>query len=127
MLKLPSFLNPLASRLYESLNGPKVVEIADVRFDELSVMASPKGRNLHMSGLVFDSGLAVSDINSKQAEDAVIVEITLTLAKPGMSGSFHADIPLRSDTNRVLFGRELAPIWDNGAKTFEGRRTTASN
>ncbi len=42
----------------------------------------------------------------------MIVEIMLTAAKPGLSGSFQADIPLSPDTHRVLFGRERAPIWE---------------
>lgn len=114
-LKLQHALDPLASFVLAWLAHPKIAESKDVRFDELKVTSSSNGRILHMSGLVFHSALAVSDVKSRQSGSSIIVEVKLSPAKSGMSGHFEADIPLKPDTSRVLFGRELASVWEPAA------------
>ncbi len=69
MSKLQHALNPVASFVLDLLGHPKIVEAKDVQFDELTVSSLANGRNLHMSGLVFHSGLAVSDVKARLSDE----------------------------------------------------------
>jgi len=125
MMKLFQYLEPLASYALDSFYPPKVVEARDVKFDEVAIVKTPNGRNFHMSGLVFHSGLAVSSIDARQHGDRLVVEIKIKPARLGLSGSFETDIPLSSETNQIVFGHELTPILENVGEKVQTIRTTA--
>ena len=92
---------------------PAVAEAKDVKFLAIEEREAAAGRVLHLEGLVFHSALAVSEIESEEDGDAMVVKLKLAPAMRGKSGHFMVDFPLSNHIHRVLFGAELALIWSD--------------
>lgn len=91
--------------------GPSIVDAKDVRFFSIEERRNGPERVLHLDGLVFHSSLAVERVDLSYEGDAVIVEVRLTPAGNGLSGSFVTDVSLHAETKRVLFGPTRQQIW----------------
>jgi hypothetical protein len=108
---LQDIVQALLRNAFKAVYGAPVAEAKDVSFSEMSEVRTPFGPALRLGGLVLHSSFAVAKIEVTHKADAAIVHLKLTPAEPGLSGSFLLDVPFRPDTQRVLFGRELKPIW----------------
>jgi hypothetical protein len=96
--------------------GPSVVDAKDVQFYEITERASDTQHFVHLDGLVFHSSLAVAGIDIGYEDEAAIVQVRLTPAGKGLSGSFAVDVPLHPNTNRILFGPSRQQIWPNAPR-----------
>lgn len=108
-----------ALRALQGLRGnafgcPAVAEAHDVKFTSIEERRTETGHVLHLEGLVFHSALAVEEVSVRSDGDALVVEVRLTPATAGRSGSFAADVPLSESTGRILFGTNRSPIWRKG-------------
>ena len=86
------------------------VEAKDVKFSLIKPVGSGADAKLKIHGLVFHSSLAVQRIDQHRIGDAVVIDVVLTPARRGLSGSFDVEIPLTGVT-RVLFGPSQFQIW----------------
>lgn len=91
--------------------GPSIVDAKDVQFYEIIERTTDTRRVIHLDGLVFHSSLAVAGIDIGYQDDTAIVDVRLTPAGKGLSGSFVVDVPLHPDTKRILFGPSRQEIW----------------
>ena len=88
-----------------------IVQAKDVKFTEISELRTPEETPvLKVRGLVFHSSLAVDHIDEKKEGDSIQIDVYLTPARKGLSGSFSISIPL-DGAQRVLFGPTHSQIW----------------
>ena len=88
-----------------------IVEAKDVKFFVLKEEAAADGtRFLKVEGLVFHSSLAVDKIQQKRNGPTLQIDVYLTPARKGLSGSFALRIPL-AGVEEVLFGPSKSRIW----------------
>lgn len=109
-----TWVTGVAQRAAQALSptrAPSVAEVKDVKFSSIAETSGPAGRMLRLEGLVFHSALAVRSIDQLRRGEAVVVEVKLTSALRGRSGSFAAEVALSPEVREVLFGRERTPIW----------------
>ena len=92
-----------------------IVEAKDVIWKSISEIHKGNIRELDISGLVFHSGLVVSEIKCVRLGDSVTVDISLIPARRGMSGRFALKVPLDENIRHVLFGPSRVEIWPNYA------------
>lgn len=88
-----------------------IVEAKDVRFFEITEIPTSEGPAVKIRGLVFHSSLAVDHLDARRSGEDVVLEVFLTPARQGLSGSFSTNVPLSSGVKRILFGPSAAQIW----------------
>jgi hypothetical protein len=88
-----------------------IVEAKDVKFYNVGETAGNPGRTVGIAGLVFHSSLAVDHIEQHKSGSDVILEVFLTMARSGLSGSFKVEVPVTDDIERILFGPTKTEIW----------------
>ncbi len=91
--------------------GPATLDAADVKFFELVERVIASQRVLHIDALVLHSSLGVAGIDLRYDGDAAWVEVRLAPAGKDVSGGFVFDVPIRPETQRVLFGPSRRQIW----------------
>jgi hypothetical protein len=88
-----------------------IVDAKDVKFWEVAEVATSDGPAVRVDGLVFHSSLAVDHIEQRKTDSDLVMEVFLTPAKKGLSGSFTVDVPLAQGFKRILFGPAREQIW----------------
>ncbi len=91
--------------------GPATLDAADVKFFDLVERVIASQRVLHIDALVLHSSLGVAGIDLRYDGDAAWVEVRLAPAGKDVSGGFVFDVPIRPETQRVLFGPSRRQIW----------------
>jgi hypothetical protein len=69
---------------------------------------------LKISGLAFNSSMAVDKITTVEKNGAITVLVHLFRARRGTSGSFTYDLAVPTSVNEVRFGEQETEIWHRG-------------
>lgn len=88
-----------------------IVEAKDVKFFEIAEVKTAAGPAVRIKGLVFHSSLAVQRIDQRKVGGDLILEVVLTPAKQGLSGSFTVEVPLSAGIERIVFGPSAVQVW----------------
>ena len=89
---------------------PMMVEAKDVQFFERRQVSEANGPAVAIKGLVFHSSLAVERIDQVRVAEEIVLEVWLTPARAGLSGSFEVTVPTQG-VKRILFGPGREQIW----------------
>lgn len=92
-----------------------IAEARDVQFVAIELVDALRATAVHVRGFVFHSSLAVKDVMVARDADEVLLNLTLTPVRRGLSGRFSVDIPVTSGSERVLFGPGKTQIWPRHA------------
>jgi hypothetical protein len=86
-----------------------------LQFKDAKITVQEKAVNdtlhLQITGMVFASALAVSQIDVKPNGDEMIVRVYIVHAREGLSGAIDSDMEIGPKINRVCFGDEKYIIW----------------
>jgi hypothetical protein len=90
-----------------------LLKAKDVQFFKVNEFRSSSSSvtKLEISGLAFHSSLAVREITKNEAGDELTIFVSLTPAKPGLSGNFAYEVTLPANINVVYFGEDKTVIW----------------
>jgi hypothetical protein len=88
----------------------KVLQFKDAK---ITVQEKTVNNTLHLqiTGMVFASALAVSQIDVIPNGDEMIVKVYIVHAREGLSGTIDYDGEISPEINRVCFGDEKHIIW----------------
>lgn len=93
------------------MSTQQIAEVQDVKFLAFEEREVDGKAMLCIRGLVFHSAIAVESIRVQRAGDIAHVLVTLTEARPDLSGGFKASVDLSGGVRTVLFGNIRTPIW----------------
>ncbi len=88
-----------------------VAEYKDIQFFKTDTIQSNGQQKIRISGLVFNSGGSVREIQTEAKGTAITVLVIVGPAKPGQSGSFTYDLSLQPSTEEVRFGKNEVVVW----------------
>jgi len=101
-----------------------ILELKDVQFFQVrQTNSSPV--TLKLSGLAFQSSLAVRQVTTSQSDGSLQVLVHLTLARGDLSGTFDYTLSIPPAVRTVSFGNEKVAIWhrDTGPVNLRSRRS----
>lgn len=88
-----------------------ILELRDVTHFSAIEIPGNALTTLRLQGLTFHSSLAVGRVDTYVDGKALVVEICLTVARPGLSGRFDYTLTIPEGVDHVLFGRERVSVW----------------
>lgn len=91
-----------------------LLECKDVFSFEVHETQSKPIVTLDISGLAMHSSWAVEKIKTKTEDKSLSVLVYLTLARPGLSGSFIYNFDVPGHVDSVTFGPDRCLIWKRG-------------
>lgn len=88
-----------------------ILDYKDVQFFKMNERQRGATISLELSGLAFQSSLAVKNIEANFEGDCIVVLVYLTLAKRGLTGSFDYTLDVPENVDSVYFGTSRQLIW----------------
>jgi hypothetical protein len=88
-----------------------ILEKEDIQFLKIEQRTGVP-MELHITGLVFHSSLAVGKIDVNQLNDTLQIMIHLKLVTPGSSGNIDYNLIVPKIIRKVVLGKEGAVIWE---------------
>lgn len=104
--------------------GDRILEVRDVRFDNISEVKTSTSLGLHISGQSFLNARKISDIRVMQEKKSLVVLMSMSIVK-GTSGYIDCTIPIPNTVNEIKFGNKGIVIWRRG-ETLKGPVSSAT-
>lgn len=89
----------------------RYAEIGDIHGMEVIEMETQGCRMLRLNGLIFHSAIVAHHVELHHEQEAVNVQISMSLAAPHMSGRFEVLVPLATGVRCVTFGTARTIVW----------------
>lgn len=92
-----------------------ILEARDVQNFKIQEVQGTYPTELSLSGLAFNSSMAVSSITTKRNGPSLTVFVHLSLAHRGESGNFNYKLTVPDSVNEVRFGKNATQVWKRQA------------
>ena len=85
----------------------------DIRNFEITVNEAKDNRQVHLTGLLGNSAMGISDIKITSCNDELNIVLFQKLAGSEYSGALDKEIPLESSIKKITYGSEHKVIWQD--------------
>ena len=90
----------------------------EIKFDDIwnfkiSVTEMKGNRKIHLTGLLGNSAMGISDSKIKIHDDELNIVLFETLAKGKYSGDLNKEIIIEKPVKKITFGSDYKVIWQN--------------
>ncbi|WP_448979295.1 hypothetical protein [Neisseria sp.] len=85
----------------------------DIRNFEITVNEAKDNRQVHLTGLLGNSAMGISDIKITSRNDELNIVLFQKLAGSEYSGALDKEIPLESSIKKITYGSERKVIWQD--------------
>ena len=89
------------------------IKLNDIRNFEITVNEAKDNRQVHLTGLLGNSAMGISDIKITSRNDELNIVLFQKLAGSEYSGALDKEIPLESSIKKITYGSEHKVIWQD--------------
>ena len=89
------------------------IKLNDIRNFEITVNEAKDNRQVHLTGLLGNSAMGISDIKITSRNDELNIVLFKKLAGSEYSGALDKEIPLESSIKKITYGFERKVIWQD--------------
>lgn len=89
------------------------IKLEDIRNFKITVNEAKGNRQVHLTGLLGNSAMGISDIKTTSRNDELNIVLFQKLAGSDYSGSLDKEIPLASSIKKITYGSEHKVIWQD--------------
>ena len=89
------------------------IKLNDIRNFEITVNEAKDNRQVHLTGLLGNSAMGISDIKITSRNDELNIVLFQKLAGSDYSGALDKEIPLESSIKKITYGSERKVIWQD--------------
>ena len=89
------------------------IKLNDIRNFKITVNEAKDNRQVHLTGLLGNSAMGISDIKITTRNDELNIVLFQKLAGSDYSGSLDKEIPLESSIKKITYGSEHKVIWQD--------------
>ncbi|WP_455029628.1 hypothetical protein [Neisseria sp.] len=89
------------------------IKLNDIRNFEITVNEAKDNRQVHLTGLLGNSAMGISDIKITSRNDELNIVLFQKLAGSEYSGALDKEIPLESSIKKITYGSERKVIWQD--------------
>ncbi len=89
------------------------IKLNDIRNFEITVNETKDNRQVHLTGLLGNSAMGISDIKITSRNDELNIVLFQKLAGSEYSGALDKEIPLESSIKKITYGSEHKVIWQD--------------
>lgn len=89
------------------------IKLNDIRNFKITVNEAKDNRQVHLTGLLGNSAMGISDIKITTRNDELNIVLFQKLAGSEYSGALDKEIPLESSIKKITYGSERKVIWQD--------------
>lgn len=89
------------------------IKLNDIRNFKITVNEVKDNRQVHLTGLLGNSAMGISDIKITTRNDELNIVLFQKLAGSEYSGALDKEIPLESSIKKITYGSERKVIWQD--------------
>lgn len=89
------------------------IKLEDIRNFKITVNEAKGNRQVHLTGLLGNSAMGISDIKTTSRNDELNIVLFQKIAGSDYSGALDKEIPLASSIQKIIYGSEHKVIWQD--------------
>lgn len=89
------------------------IKLEDIRNFKITVNEAKGNRQVHLTGLLGNSVMGISDIKTTSRNDELNIVLFQKIAGSDYSGALDKEIPLASSIQKIIYGSEHKVIWQD--------------
>ena len=89
------------------------IKLNDIRNFEITVKEAKENRQVHLTGLLGNSAMGISDIKITTRNDELNIVLFQKIAGSDYSGALDKEILLESSIKKITYGSEHKVIWQD--------------
>ena len=89
------------------------IKLEDIRNFKITVNEAKDNRQVHLTGLLGNSAMGISDIKTTSRNDELNITLFQKLAGSEYSGTLDKEIALESDIKKITYGSKHEMIWQD--------------
>lgn len=89
------------------------IKLNDIRNFEITVKEAKENRQAHLTGLLGNSAMGISDIKITTRNNELNIVLFQKIAGSDYSGALDKEIPLESSIKKITYGSERKVIWQD--------------
>lgn len=89
------------------------IKLNEIRNFEITVKEAKENRQAHLTGLLGNSAMGISDIKITTRNNELNIVLFQKIAGSDYSGALDKEIPLESSIKKITYGSERKVIWQD--------------
>lgn len=112
-MKMRAMILSIAGLILSGCFSTDEIKLEDIRNFKITVNEAKGNRQVHLTGLLGNSAMGISDIKTTSRNDELNIVLFQKLAGSDYSGSLDKEIPLASSIKKITYGSEHKVIWQD--------------
>ena len=112
-MKMRAMILSIAGLILSGCFSTDEIKLEDIRNFKITVNEAKGNRQVHLTGLLGNSVMGISDIKTTSRNDELNIVLFQKIAGSDYSGALDKEIPLASSIQKIIYGSEHKVIWQD--------------
>jgi putative lipoprotein len=112
-MKMRAMILSIAGLILSGCFSTDEIKLEDIRNFKITVNEAKGNRQVHLTGLLGNSAMGISDIKTTSRNDELNIVLFQKIAGSDYSGALDKEIPLASSIQKIIYGSEHKVIWQD--------------